>query len=137
MTKAFLIAVAIPPLMMVIVSTIMPMLMNKAAPRVEGHIAIIDRSGLVATRVEKAFEHDEVVKRRAEAVERGMNKRPLPPETQGTGGRPGQDDGYPGALNCNVTVPQAGHGGGGGEVRRSWPPRAWRRMRTGPTRAWR
>ncbi len=80
MTKAFLIAVALPPVMMVVMSVLMPLLMNKAAPRVEGHIAIIDRSGLVAPRVEKAFERDEVIKRRAEAVERGMNKAPLPPE---------------------------------------------------------
>jgi ABC-2 type transport system permease protein len=79
-TKAFLLAVGLPPVLMGIAFTLMPLLMNKAAPRVEGHIALIDRSGLVASRLEKAFEPGEVAKRREEAIRRGMEKAPLPPE---------------------------------------------------------
>lgn len=79
-TRAFLIAVALPPVMMAIATILMPLLMNKAAPRVEGHIAVIDHSGLVSERIEKAFTSEEVARRRAEAMERGMNKAPLTPE---------------------------------------------------------
>jgi ABC-2 type transport system permease protein len=79
-TRAFLIAVALPPVMMALVTILMPLLMNKAAPRVEGHIAVIDRSGMVSERIEKAFGAEEVAKRRAEAMARGLSKAPLTPE---------------------------------------------------------
>ena len=134
LTKAFLIAVALPPVMMVVMSVLMPLLMNKAAPRVEGHIAIIDRSGLVAPRVEKAFERDEVIKHRAEAVERGMNKAPLPPEIKEQAAAQAKMTAIPGPeLHVTCSSPRRRLTR---ERRRSWPPKAWRRMPTAPIRAW-
>ncbi|HYD00506.1 MAG TPA: ABC transporter permease, partial [Phycisphaerales bacterium] len=53
-----------PPIMIALVVTLMPILMNKAAPRVKGHVALVDRSGVVAARLEKAFTEESLRTRR-------------------------------------------------------------------------
>ncbi|MBY0308990.1 MAG: ABC transporter permease [Phycisphaerales bacterium] len=55
LTKGFLFGILFPPLMIGLVSLLMPALMNKAAPKVKGHVAVIDHSGQVATRLADAF----------------------------------------------------------------------------------
>lgn len=55
LTKGFLFGILFPPLMIGIMSVLMPLLMNKAAPKVMGHVAIIDASGQVAPRLAEAF----------------------------------------------------------------------------------
>jgi len=46
------------------VVVLMPMLMNKAAPRVKGHVAVVDQTGLVAPRLERAFSEESLRLRR-------------------------------------------------------------------------
>ncbi|HVZ95005.1 MAG TPA: ABC transporter permease, partial [Phycisphaerales bacterium] len=64
--------VCLPPLLMLFVFTMMPLLLNKASPRVTGHIAIIDRTGKVADRFAELYAPDEIAKRqekRKKAIE--------------------------------------------------------------------
>ena len=77
-TRAFLLGIILPPALMAIAFTLMPILMNKAAPKVEGHIAIIDQTGVVAPRVEKSFTSEEIAKRRAEKLKKFSDAAPLP-----------------------------------------------------------
>lgn len=77
-TRAFVLAMILPPVIMTIAFTLMPILMNKAAPRVEGHIAIIDKSGLVASRVADSFTPEAIRKRREERFKKAMDEAPIP-----------------------------------------------------------
>src|SRR5882672_5415537 len=48
LTKGFLLGILLPPIIMTAALTLMPLLMNSAAPKTAGTIAVIDQSGLVA-----------------------------------------------------------------------------------------
>ncbi len=77
-TKGFLIGMLLGPLIAVSAIALMPILLNKSAPKVTGEVAIIDRSGKVAARVEKLFAADEVAKRQAkrkQAMENMFDKK--------------------------------------------------------------
>lgn len=65
MTKAFILAVVLPPVLMVAALALMPVLINQASPRVNGRIAMIDETGVVAPRLADAFSHDRMDARRA------------------------------------------------------------------------
>ncbi|MBS0188175.1 MAG: ABC transporter permease [Planctomycetes bacterium] len=87
-TKGFILGMLIPPFIMGVAFTLMPLLMNKKAPTVYGHIAVIDRSGVVAPRIVQAFTPEAVEARRAEklkagkqAIEQGTKALGLKPET--------------------------------------------------------
>lgn len=64
LTKAFLLAVAFPPLIGGAAISLAPILMNQASPRVSGKIAVIDRSGAVAPRLKDVFESGKMESRR-------------------------------------------------------------------------
>ena len=64
-TKGFILGVFLPPVLIGIVLAIMPMLMNQAAPRVTGRVAIIDHTGDVASRVKDAFSAERIASRAA------------------------------------------------------------------------
>lgn len=64
LTKGFLFGILFPPILIAIMSILMPLLMNKAAPKVKGHVAIIDATGEVAPRLERAFTEDAIRQRR-------------------------------------------------------------------------
>lgn len=71
-TKGFILGVCLPPIIMLFAITMMPLLLNKAAPRVTGHIAVIDRTGRVAGRIAELYAPDEVARRqekRKKAIE--------------------------------------------------------------------
>jgi ABC-2 type transport system permease protein len=74
LTKGFIFGILFPPLMIGIMSTVMPALMNKAAPKVKGHVAIIDATGQVAPRLADAFTEKALLERRdkrnADLIER-------------------------------------------------------------------
>jgi ABC-2 type transport system permease protein len=59
-TKGFIIGVILPPVLMGVVLTIMPLLLREAAPKVEGHVAIIDRSGQATESFQKYMSPDAV-----------------------------------------------------------------------------
>lgn len=78
-TKAFILGLLLPPFFMTIAMVAMPLLMNKKAPTVYGHIAVIDHSGLVAPRIEAAFSAEKQRERREQkekdvkaAIEKGI-----------------------------------------------------------------
>lgn len=77
-TKGFLLGMLMPPVMIGLVLTLMPLLMNKAAPKVEGHIAVVDKSGVVAESIKDSFSADAVSKRRAERNKRLLKEAPIP-----------------------------------------------------------
>lgn len=88
-TKGFILSVVFPPIIMGIVFVLMPVLLNKAAPKVEGRIAIIDRSGKVLPKVEDAFTAEKIQERLRQDMAEQMSKAPLPPGAQGATGMPG------------------------------------------------
>ena len=65
-TKGFVLGLLIPPVIMAVMVTLLPRLMNQKPPTVVGSIAIIDQSGLVAPRLTDAFSKDQMEKRRAD-----------------------------------------------------------------------
>lgn len=65
-TRAFILGMLIPPFLIGIVLVVMPLLMNKKAPTVYGHIAVIDQSGKVAPRIVEAFSPEKVQERRTQ-----------------------------------------------------------------------
>lgn len=71
-TKGFIIGLILPPALMVTAITLIPLLMNKASPKVAGHIAVIDQSGVVAPRLETAFSAEEIAKRRSAKIVEGV-----------------------------------------------------------------
>lgn len=77
-TKAFILGIVLPPMLMALVFGLIPLLMNKAAPKVEGHLAIIDRTGVVAQKVEHRLSPEETSKRSAEKLQRAADASPLP-----------------------------------------------------------
>jgi ABC-2 type transport system permease protein len=77
-TKAFIFGVFLPPILMGAALTLMPMLMNKAAPKVFGRVAIVDRTGEVAPRVKEAFSPEKVAARAAERLNRNLDESPAP-----------------------------------------------------------
>ncbi|MGH7243725.1 MAG: ABC transporter permease [Phycisphaerales bacterium] len=67
-TRAFILGMLIPPFIMGMTLTLLPLLMNKKAPSVYGHIAVIDQSGLVAPRITEAFSAEKVRERKEQKV---------------------------------------------------------------------
>lgn len=64
MTKAFLLVFLMPIIIGGIAGLAIPLLMNAASPKVSGHVAIIDQSGSVGNRLEKAFTAEAMEARR-------------------------------------------------------------------------
>ncbi|MBU6412395.1 MAG: ABC transporter permease [Planctomycetes bacterium] len=64
MTKAFLLVFLMPIIVGGIAALAIPLLMNAASPKVSGHVAIIDQSGSVGNRLEKAFTPEAMEARR-------------------------------------------------------------------------
>lgn len=56
MTKGFVVAVVIVPIIISVAVFVAPMLLKRDGPAVKGRIAVIDRSGLVAQRLRAAFD---------------------------------------------------------------------------------
>lgn len=82
LTKGFLFGILFPPLMIAIMSILMPMLMNKAAPKVKGHVAIIDATGEVAPRLERAFTEDAIRQRREKRNAEMFDQSGVPKQVQ-------------------------------------------------------
>jgi ABC-2 type transport system permease protein len=64
-TKGFIIGIFLPPLLAVVMIPLMILLMRGAAPKVAGHVALIDRSGEVAAAFTKELGPDAVAERMA------------------------------------------------------------------------
>jgi ABC-type Na+ efflux pump permease subunit len=73
-TKGFLFGLLIPPVLMAVAALLLPMLMNKQAPKVAGHIAIIDLSGEVAPRLQQAFSAEKMEQRRKQKMEAAIKQ---------------------------------------------------------------
>jgi ABC-2 type transport system permease protein len=65
-TKAFALGIFLPPLMIALVTYVLPRISSNKAPAVVGHIAVIDQSGVVAERFERAFTPEAMKKRQGE-----------------------------------------------------------------------
>lgn len=66
-TKGFLLGILLPPILMGAAITLMPILMNQAAPKVEGTVAVIDRTGGTLEKgLRNAFDADKLAAKRAE-----------------------------------------------------------------------
>ncbi len=64
LTKAFLLGIILPPVLMTVALGALPLLMNSQPPAVSGHIAVIDRSGVVAPLLAEAFTEEKIRERR-------------------------------------------------------------------------
>ncbi len=73
-TKGFIFGILLTPILILGAVTLMPLLMSKTGPRVSGHLAIIDQTGLVAPKVEHRFTPEEVAKRLERRARRGMEQ---------------------------------------------------------------
>lgn len=66
-TKGFLLGILLPPILMGLAITLMPILMNQASPKVEGTVAIIDRTGgTLESGLKIAFDPEKLAAKRAE-----------------------------------------------------------------------
>lgn len=74
LTKGFLLGLLLPPVIMTVAFTLMPLLMNSAAPRTAGTIAVIDHSGLVADSLKTSLNADSFKSRRAKKIEKAAEK---------------------------------------------------------------
>lgn len=70
--KSFVIGVAIVPVIMGAMILVLPLLFNERAPEVEGHVAVLDRSGGVAGEIQRQLTAEAIAARRAE------DTKPLP-----------------------------------------------------------
>lgn len=77
-TRAFVLGVVLPPVIMAVVIMVMPVLMNKAAPSVRGHIALIDQSGSVTKSLEAAYSPEAVQARREARMKKAAKDAPIP-----------------------------------------------------------
>lgn len=74
LTKGFLLGILLPPVIMGFAFTVMPLLMNSAAPKTAGTIAVIDKSGLVADALKESLNADAFKSRRTKKLERAQEK---------------------------------------------------------------
>ncbi len=77
-TKAFLLGLVLPPVMMLCVFALLPILMNAASPKVKGHVSVIDRTGVVAPKILEAFTPEKLAARMAEKAKKVMEELPAP-----------------------------------------------------------
>lgn len=70
LTKGFLLGILLPPIIMGVALTLVPLLMNAAAPKTTGTIAVIDRSGLVEGALRDSLNSDAFAARRQKKIER-------------------------------------------------------------------
>ena len=63
-TKTFIFVICMPILIGAVAGVLIPLLMNAASPKVNGRIAVIDRSGVVLPRLEKSFSPEAMKARR-------------------------------------------------------------------------
>ncbi len=68
-TKSFLLGLIIPPVLIASLSLIMPMVLNDEAPRIEGELAIIDRSDTVFEALKAYLKPEAIAKRRGAIAE--------------------------------------------------------------------
>src|ERR1043165_4821280 len=74
LTRAFLLGVLIPPFIGGTILTLMPILMNQAAPRITGTIAVVDKSGAVVKHLDGVFAPKSVDARRQAKFSREFGK---------------------------------------------------------------
>ncbi|MFN0133630.1 MAG: ABC transporter permease [Phycisphaerales bacterium] len=74
LTKAFIIGVFLPPIIMAAALTVMPILMNQKAPKTEGRVAVVDRSGVVLPLLREEFTPERLADRRRRNVEEAKEK---------------------------------------------------------------
>ncbi|HMN41774.1 MAG TPA: ABC transporter permease [Phycisphaerales bacterium] len=74
LTKGFLLGILLPPIIMAVALTLVPLLMNAAAPKTTGTIAVIDRSGLVEDALRVSLNSDAFQARRAKKMEKAQQK---------------------------------------------------------------
>ena len=74
LTKGFLLGILLPPVIMAVAITLMPLLMNSAAPKTTGTIAVIDKSGLVADALKVSLDADAFKSRRAKKLDKAQEK---------------------------------------------------------------
>ncbi|MBX3380431.1 MAG: ABC transporter permease [Phycisphaeraceae bacterium] len=83
-TKGFIFGMLFPPFIMTLMIVMMPILMNKKAPTVYGHVAVIDPSGLVAPRIQDAFSAEKIKERKdkklREVMEAGSKAMGIDPD---------------------------------------------------------
>ncbi|QOJ01498.1 MAG: ABC transporter permease [Phycisphaeraceae bacterium] len=69
-TKGFVLGIVLPPVLIAGVMVLMPRLMSKAAPKIEGEIVVIDRSGRVGERMKQSFTPEAIAASMAAAAVR-------------------------------------------------------------------
>lgn len=77
-TKAFIIGVFFPIIAMGLAIALMPILMNKAAPKVSGHIAVVDKSEKVVAYLQNAFSKEQMSDRLKQRLDRMKKDVPVP-----------------------------------------------------------
>ncbi|MFA6045797.1 MAG: ABC transporter permease [Phycisphaerales bacterium] len=65
LTRSFALGILLPPVMIGLVVTLTPLLMNQKPPTVHGHVAVIDHSGVVADELAKASTKESIESRRS------------------------------------------------------------------------
>ena len=69
-TKGFIIGIAVMPAILLAVIVLFPLLLNEKAPKVDGSLAVIDRSGLTLPRIEAELTPERIAAREGEVAEK-------------------------------------------------------------------
>jgi ABC-type Na+ efflux pump permease subunit len=74
MTKGFVVGLLLPPVIMTAGFSLIPALLNKAAPAVTGKVAIIDRTGAVADRLRESLRPEKLVEQKSQETDKAVRE---------------------------------------------------------------
>ncbi len=76
-TRGFIISMVFTPLILALAIFVMPRMMNRPAPKVEGEVAIVDAAGQVAEGLRAYLQPDKIAERRQEDFKRVQERLPV------------------------------------------------------------
>ncbi len=85
-TKGFVLGLLVPPLMIGLMSILMPLLMKNDAPKIEGEVAVADPTGAIVPRLEAYLAPEAIVGRREAARQRLVEQNPVLPVAEKAAG---------------------------------------------------
>jgi ABC-2 type transport system permease protein len=77
-TKAFILGMFIPLVLTGVAIVLTPLLLNKAAPKVSGHVALIDQTGVLGTKLKDEFAPEKMADRAADQMVKAIESSGAP-----------------------------------------------------------
>ncbi|MEI6670031.1 MAG: ABC transporter permease [Acidobacteriota bacterium] len=83
-TKAFILGMFVTPAMIAVMIFVMPRMMQKGAPKVEGEVAVIDATGTLSSGLQAYLRPDAIARRRQDEIRKMQDA--MPPALRAAGG---------------------------------------------------